>query len=181
VYLRIRLLLLSCIAVLFAACAAPSASSQDAASAKQFVASLYRLYTKNGSGVPFTGSKARQYYHSSLIALFNADQKAVGPGDIPAVDGDPVCSCQDWDGIWDLKVDTQLVAQDRAVAKVSFELSAPHNGVSKDVRHLTMTLVPDEGQWRIWNVVDESDPKSPFDVRKALTDEIRSLNRQPKH
>lgn len=179
-YLRVRLLLFSSIVVLCAGNATPLARAQDSASARLFVESLYRLYTKNGRGVPSTGPEAHLYYHSSLLELWAADVKANGSDNVPAVEADPVCDCQDWSGVWDLKVDIQSIENDRAVVKVSFALSAPKNGTSNYVRRVTMTLAPENGQWRIWNLVDQSDPKAPFDVRKALTDDIRSLGNQQK-
>ena len=43
-----------------------------------------------------------------------------------------------------------------------------------------MTLVPEGGQWRIWDILDKSDPKAPFDLRVELEKEIRASKRSPK-
>src|SRR5208337_2992845 len=104
--------------------AAP-ARAQDANSAKTFIESVYQLYPKGGKGVDWTGPRASQYFHPSLIALMRADSKAAGPDNVPALDGDPICSCQDWEGIFDLKIDIQSPSPDRAEAAVSFALFPP--------------------------------------------------------
>jgi hypothetical protein len=162
---------------LFCACAAiPLAQAQDANSAKQFVESLYKLYAKDGKGVPFTGPQARRDYDSSLLALMRADEKAAA-GDVGVLDGDPICGCQDWEGIFDLHIDIQVQRPDRAIATVSFSLSEPKHRTAADLRHLTMTLVPENGQWRIWNIRDQSDPRNIFDVRDALNEEIQQLKK----
>jgi hypothetical protein len=178
--MRNRWLILLLVAILGACASSRFAPAQDADSARAFVESLYKLYAKGGEGVPLSGASARHYYHSSLIALMRADEKAVGPGDVGAMDGDPVYGCQDWKGIWNLHIDMQMTSTDRAVANVSFALTTPTNATNQDERHILMTLVPENGKWRIWNVRDDSDPKRPFDMREALRQEIRKLTKPPK-
>ncbi len=89
--------------------AVPYAVAQDTDSAKRFVESLYRHYTNHGKGIDFSGPRALNYFDASLNALMDADAKAVGPNEVGVLDGDPICSCQDWEGIWDLKIDVQML------------------------------------------------------------------------
>jgi hypothetical protein len=169
--------------LVMAACiCAPAAvaQAQDANSAKQFVESLYKLYAKEGNGVPSSGAHARLYYHSSLLTLMRADEKAVGPGYVGAIDADPVCGCQDWNGVWDLHVDVKMDGADHAVADVTFFLAAPTHRSKDDLRRLSIVLAPESGQWRIWDVRDESDAKNVFDVRDALSKEIQQLKKPAK-
>ncbi len=166
------------IALLIVLAAPPiPAAAQDAASAKIFLQSAYRLYENGGKGIDFTGPKASTYYHSTLVALIHADIKANGPDNVPAIDFDPICGCQDWDGIWDLKIDVKAESPQRAQAKVSFSLFAPKDRTKDSFRSLEITLVPERGQWRIYNIVDQSDPKAPFDMRKALEEDIASFRK----
>jgi hypothetical protein len=166
------------------ACAPPAvARTQDANSAHQFIESLYKPYAKNGGGVPSSGTNARRYYHSSLLALMRADEKAAGPGEVGAIDGDPVCGCQDWEGIWNLQVEIQMQDATHAIARVSFALSPPGAKCGDNQRRIVFTLVPENGGWRIWNIRDESD-RQPFDVREALRNDIRTAKTPhtgPKH
>lgn len=166
--------------VLAAALSAVPACGQDADSAKQFLASVYEHYANRGMGIDFNGPKSRSVFDPSLIALLHADQKAVGPNEVGVLDGDPICSCQDWEGIWDLKIAVEMESEGRAKAAVSFALFAPKAGSDKDHRSLEMTLVPQGSQWRIWDILDKSDPRTPFDLRAELEKEIHTSKRTSK-
>ncbi len=157
-----------------------SARAKDANSAKLFVESLYGHYANHGPGLDFSGAKARKYFDPSLNALLDADVKAVGPNEVGMLDGDPVCSCQDWDGIWNLKIDIQLVNPERARAAVSFALFDPRDGKKPDLRVLKMTLAGEHGDWRIWDIMDNSDPKAPFALREELKKEIAAYAQHSK-
>lgn len=108
---------------LFACVLAPACSAQDAAAAKTFLQSIYARYTKNSRGVEIAGPGARRFLHSSLIALIREDARAVGPGEVGVLDSDPLCGCQDWDGIFDLRIDMRQVKADHAEALVRFPSS----------------------------------------------------------
>ncbi len=168
------------IALLIALAAPPiPAAAQDAASAKAFLESVYQQYRHGGQGIDLGGHHAGQYYHSSLLTLIRVDDKANSPA-VGVVDADPVCECQDFDGIWDLKIEIQMQGTNRALADVSFALVPPKGRTKDNLYKLRMTLVPERGQWRIYNIVDESDPKEPSDLRKELEKDIASLRKAPK-
>ncbi len=95
--------------------------AQDVDSARRFLESTYRLYDHNGAGVEMGGPYADRFYHSSLIALLQEDEKVMGGG-VGVLDGDPICGCQDWDGIFDLKMKIRPINSDRVEAAVSFAL-----------------------------------------------------------
>jgi hypothetical protein len=151
------------------------AAAQDAASAKTFLQSVYALYSKNGKGATLTS----RYYDSTLLRLVTTDNK-LNAGDIGVLEGDPVCGCQDWEGVWDLNIEIQMVSPNRALADVSFARSAPKGRTKDDLRKLKYTLVLERGQWRIYNILDESDPKTLFDLRGELEKDIASLRKAPK-
>lgn len=160
---------------LFACVILPACSTraQDAASAKTFLQSIYSRYYKKGPGVEIAGPQARQYLHSSLIALLREDSRAVGPGEVGVLDGDPLCSCQDWDGIFNLKIDVREPKAGRVEASVSFALFK--DAKPQERRSLVITLQLEKGAWRVWNVVDRSDGKAAFDLRRELENEIASI------
>jgi hypothetical protein len=172
-FLLLKSFLFSCVVV--PACSAPA---QDAASAKAFLQTIYARYHKDGPGVDVSGAKAARFLHSSLVALLRQDARVVGPGEVGALDGDPLCSCQDWDGIYDLKIDVHEVKEDRAEARVSFALFEPAK--AQDLRSLVITLAGERGAWRVWDVVDRSDAKAVFDLRSALEKEIREYSKGAK-
>lgn len=163
--------LLACVVVPVSA-----ARAQDAASAKTFLQSVYTRYSKNGPGVEIAGPRAGRYLHSSLIGLLRQDARAVGPGEVGVLDGDPLCSCQDWDGIYDLKIDVHDPKDGRAEALVSFALFK--DAKPQDRRSLMIALAQERGVWRVWNVVDRTDAKAVFDLRRELEKEIREYSKR---
>lgn len=170
--MRARLLLTFAFAVAAFLQAAHS-SAQDAASAKTFLTAVYHHYANEGIGIEAFGPHANLYYHSSLIALMLEDQKAASP-DVGAIDGDPICACQEWDGVWDLKIDVSIDAPDRATATATFALSAPQDRPKDSLRKLVFTLAAENGEWRIYDILDQTDPSAPYALRKALQQDIVS-------
>jgi hypothetical protein len=151
--------------------------AQDAASARSFLESLYRLYGKGGKGFSVSGSQGRRVFHSSLLALVNADERANGPDQVGVLDGDPLCSCQDWDALRDLKIEVGTPAAGRALARVSFALFAGKNGTPEDRRRLEITLASEKGRWRVWDVLDKSEPGHPFALRAELVKDLEALKK----
>jgi len=159
--------------------AIPSAA-QDAASAKALLTTIFQDYAKGGQGVDYKSG----YFHSSLVALANADMKAAGT-DIPvAGDGDPICDCQEWDGIWVLKMDVALVTPQRAQAVVTFAIFAPKDRPKDDSRTIKLTLVPERGQWRIFDIEylaePHSEPSAPKTLRQQIQKDIDFYAHPPK-
>lgn len=169
--MQARLLFLFALLILLTAPAIP-AVAQDAASARTFLQSVYALYAKNGKGATLTS----RYYDSTLLRLVTTDNK-LNAGEIGVLEGDPICDCQDWAGIWDLKIEVERQGQSQALANVTFALTAPNGRKQADLRKLQITLVQERGQWRIYDILDESDPKAPFDLRKELEKDIASLRK----
>ncbi len=156
-----------------------SSHAQDAASAKAFLVNIYSQYSRGGRGIDLDGPQSSRYFDSSLLALEKADVKANGPDSAPAMDADPICSCQDWNGIWDLRIDVRIESTQRALANVSFYLAPPKGSIAVEPTKLKFTLVPEHGGWRIWDILDESEPKDIAALRKLLIDDLASLRNNP--
>jgi hypothetical protein len=163
---------LSALLVAVAAAGADSAMAQDASSAKAFLVEAYQHYSKDGSGISVYGPHARRYFHSSLLDLVQVHDKVMG-SDLGEFDGDIICSCMDWGGIFDLRINVQIENAQRATATVSFFLYDGAEREQNSLRRLKFTLVPEQGQWRIWDINDYSDPKFAGTVRQELNDDIR--------
>lgn len=163
-----------------ASVATSAAANVDADAAKAFLTSVYKHYGTGGIGIDSVGPDATRYFHSSLVALLRADQKAASP-DVGAIDADPVCACQDWNGIWKLLIDVRIETPNsdsaRATAKVSFYLSDPKDNPKDSLRKLSIKLAAENGAWRIYDITDETDPTAPFALRKALQDDIAAHSR----
>lgn len=170
--MRTPLLLLAALSVLVPG---KVLAGQDVVSAKAFLDSVYQHYGHKGKGTDFSS----RYYHSSTLALIRKDQKVVGD-DVPACcDADPLCDCQDWEGIRDLKIDVRQDGPNQAEANVSFALFGSKNRKREDLRKLKITLVPERGQWRVYDVLSESEAGQPNDFRKEIQDEIDEYEQHP--
>jgi hypothetical protein len=156
-----------------------SLNAQDAESAEAFLEATYRQYGHDGKGPDLWGPKA-EIFHSSLLRLIRADEKANQPDQAGALDGDPICSCQDWDGIYDLKIDVKPPTGRRTQASVGFYPSSPQQRTARDLRNLTFTLAAEPGQWRIYDILDRSDPSHPGALRQLLQQDIDTLSQAPK-
>ena len=153
--------------------AQPLRAQGNVDSARRFVESIYRLYDLRGPGVDLTGRRAAQTFDTSLVTLMREDQKVIADGEVGVLDGDPICGCQDWDGIFDLKVKIRPINSERAEASVSFALF--NQAAAHDYRSITLTLSHKGEKWRVYDVVDRSNPKEPFALRKELQKEIASI------
>jgi hypothetical protein len=151
--------------------------AQDSASAKAFLVNVYSHYRNNSSGISFYGPHANLYFHSSLLALENTDVKETEPGYAPAIDWDPICGCQDWNGIWDLNIEIHMESPQQAEANVSFAVFDPKDRPGDQTSKLPITLARENGGWRIWDILDESDPKSTISLRKLLENDLTTLHR----
>lgn len=156
-----------------------SSSAQSAASAKTFLDSAFSNYATGRKGVPLTS----RYFHSSLLALIEADEKAADrSNEVPgALDGDPLCNCQEWDGIWDRKIEIAIRDPGRAEATVSFALFGPADRTRDDWRTLRIVLIPEHGAWRIYDIFymqERGAQKVPVQsFRRQLQDDIKDLAR----
>lgn len=153
--------------------------AQDEASARTFMNSVFRLYTKNGKGVPYN----HRYLHSSLLKLIDTDEKLSGE-DIPiAGDGDIVCGCQDWEGFFIKKMELHVDKPGHAEAIVTSSLFKDTNPQTSDIHKFRYILSAEGGQWRILNIEYLTDPGSetnPWSVRDHIEQEIASLRHAKK-
>ncbi len=94
-----RVVLVSCAG--FLACILPAAQAQTAQQADTFVRHLYGQYehpsTPNGPNI--FGKRAASVFSPGLLAIIRRSERATPKGDVGKLDFDPVCSCQDSDGL----------------------------------------------------------------------------------
>ena len=124
--------------------------AQDLTAAHRFVSGLYAAYHGDGRGPDYLGRQAKTVLSPRLLALVRLDAARTPAGDVGALDGDPICDCQDTSGLrlTDLKISG---GDGRAVAKV--RLHFPDGP-----RTLRLDLVALDGRWRVDDVHSESMP-----------------------
>jgi hypothetical protein len=133
--------------------------AQDAKSAEPFLRGIYDRYKAGGTPIEASGSEAANLYDPSLLALIQADQKAVD-GEAGVLDADPICACQDHD-IRSVKISVRPNGKTRVEATATFE-----NLGTTTIVHFDLTAV--DGGWRIADIRE----KGIGSLTKALKDEI---------
>jgi hypothetical protein len=131
-------------AVLLAALlAAPPAQAAPPETPRAFTQRLYQAY---GHGEPdVLGARAPVIFAPRLLALIRHDQASTPAGDVGTLDWDPVCDCQDDDGMRVARLDIQDRGAGRAVARVRLRFAAETTAVKLD-------LVSGPDGWRIADI-----------------------------
>jgi Protein of unknown function (DUF3828) len=147
VSLRIKAILVLCLSA--------TTWAQTPNSAEAFVRGIYAEYAQSGPDI--TGKKADQYFTPAVVQLIRRDQASTPRGYLGRLDSDPFCSCQDSDGLKLIGLSIIPVAEGKAIARTTLE-------VSGDKIELRLTLAKVSGHWRVDNITEEG--KS--DLRKIL-------------
>jgi len=94
-----RVVLVSCAG--FLACILPAAQAQTAQQADTFLRQLYGQYEHPSApdGPNIFGKRAASVFSPGLLAIIRRSERATPKGDVGKLDFDPVCSCQDSDGL----------------------------------------------------------------------------------
>jgi hypothetical protein len=133
-------------AACLASVASPVAAAPDAASARAFVEKLYSRYPSKPNGMAFdpTGKNASEVFDPGMIAAFREDARLAN-GEVGFVDADPLCQCQDDDGLKSKVMSITMTGPNAADAVVN--LQYPDATLA-----LTLHLVPVNGAWRVYDL-----------------------------
>ena len=124
------------------------ASAQDLASARRFVEGLYRAY--HGDGPDYLGRGANKVFSDRILQLLRRDAALTPKGEVGALDGDPICDCQDFE-ISRVRIDVRPAANGAAQAVARFR----NAGTATTIR---LDLIATPGGWRVDNVHSASTP-----------------------
>ncbi len=148
---------------------APARAASDAG-ARAFVAWLYSHYptAEHRPALEPFGPDMGRVFHPNLIALIKQDQR-LADGEVGALDGDPLCDCQDDGGLTFRVASVRSTGPGRASAVVVRAYPS-----DREVEDITLDLVQTQGQWRVWDVHSHDTPS----MRALL---IQSNHRRPAH
>jgi len=124
------------------------AAAQTAETPRQFVTRAFAGY-RSASFNPL--DKPERWFAPRLIAAIRDDAK-LAHGEVGYLDGDPICQCQDPDGMRPSVVRAALHGRDQATVKVS--IGWPHD----KPRPATFSLVRTPTGWRIADVSSADEP-----------------------
>lgn len=139
--------------------AAHSARAQDLPAAQAFVAGLYAAY--HGKGPDYLGREAKATFAPALLRLIRRDATETGPGDVGALDGDPICDCQDFGGLRNVRMKVTGGVKGQARATVRFQISSEWRTVNLD-------LVAIQGHWRVGDVHTADTPSLVSYLTRSL-------------
>ena len=142
----------------FLAMTAP-AQAQSLPDAQTFVAGLYSAYQRQ-PGPDYLGKQLPAVFAPDLIALIKREAASVPKGEVGALDGDPICDCQDWQ-ISNVEVKVSRLKPGTAEAEVRFQNAG-------EPRQVRLDLIAVEGRWR---VIDVHTPDTPS-LAQLLRDSI---------
>ena len=124
------------------------ASSPAGETPKAYMERLYASY-RDSSFNPLT--QPGLYFSPRLVAALREDER-LADGEVGYVDGDPVCQCQDPDGLKATVADVAQDGTDRAKVRVSIGLAG------YEPRAATFSLVRTKAGWRIDDVASADEP-----------------------
>ena len=124
------------------------AAAQPAETPRQFMTRAFAGY-RSASFNPL--DKPERWFAPRLIAAIRDDAK-LAHGEVGYLDGDPICQCQDPDGMRPSVVRAALHGRDQATVKVS--IGWPHD----KPRPATFSLVRTPTGWRIADVSSADEP-----------------------
>lgn len=141
--------------------AVPPAQGKDGA--RNFVQAIYARYSgAQGPGSDFLRKDGQDVFSPTLLRLIKSDVEATPQGFAGRLDFDPICSCQDPDG---LRVESITVAPAKNRLVLATVILHYSDSTSKTVR---LTLVSTKDGWRV------------YDVGSATVPSLRKfLNRDP--
>lgn len=137
--------------------AAPVAQAvPPAADPKAFLQALYANYDGRDHSFSPLGDKAADYFDPDMLGLMSNDAKVTPAGDVGALDGDPICDCQDF-GALKAAITVHQATATHATAVVTITETDTHFGDTVP-QTLTYDLVLVNGAWRIHDITSASTP-----------------------
>lgn len=115
--MRVILALTAAIALSGAATAGRTQEGSEGAA--EFARSIDASYTETGPG-PIDEARLDQVFTPRMAALIRRD-RALADGDLPYLDADPICACQDFENIRVLQTRVSRDARHAIIVTVRFE------------------------------------------------------------
>jgi hypothetical protein len=135
------------------------ARATEPESAKAFLHRVYAPYVAGDMSVAPTGKAAPAIFDARLTALIRKDQRHARE-EVGALDGDPICDCQDFEPLKSLSIVVRPADPKHASATVRFV-----NGIRSV--SLTYRLSAVRSGWRVADIGSEDMPSLVAYLEKA--------------
>lgn len=147
--LRVSIVLLTVLGTAVPA-GAEQTTSTSGETPEHFIRRVYSRYRHGGPGVLTSRPEGTPYYTAELLDAVAKDLEAAH-GEVGAIDSDPLCGCQDFDGLRVTRVSLDTSAADTPKAHVAF-VNLKQKGA------VTLTLSRTLRGWRIADVSEKDMP-----------------------
>jgi len=145
------------LAILAAALVTGLAGAGEPGSARAFVTWIYSHYPSSTHRPEFDAlgdTTKTSVFAPSLIALIDEDAR-LAHGEVGALDGDPLCDCQDDGGMTFKVASVRSVNPTHALAVIY--RSYP-DSMSPELGTITLDLALTKGRWRVYDVRSKDTP-----------------------
>ena len=135
------------------AAAATAAAAPNANSARIWVMGLYAGYADDQFS-PF--ATPENWFAPAVVKALAEDERLTPPGEMGAIDADPVCSCQDPTGMKATVGEIVMTGPGKATVKVKLQWPLPPDPIPDQIpdytRNETLHLVMTGAGWRIADI-----------------------------
>jgi len=133
----------------------PPGRAQDMPAARAFVQQLYAAYEhpSKAGGPDVLGKSAVRIFSPSLLQAIRRDQARTPTGDVPTLDGDPICDCQDPDGLHLVNLTVKPVDSTHASAQATL-----HFPGEQKPSIIALSLLATPAGWRVDDVATAETP-----------------------
>jgi hypothetical protein len=140
---------MACVALL-----AVPAGAAEPAGARSFLVKLYAHYPHRRGAPVFdaTGRSAPLVFDVSLVTLIRDSNRLTPEGDAPPLDGDPICDCQDSDGMSARIGAIRASGASAASARVDLKFAGGEGN------RLDLDLVQSRGHWLVHDIHSKDMP-----------------------
>lgn len=133
------------------------AAASAAETPKAYMERLYAGY-RNKNFNPF--DHPDRYFAPRLLAAIEEDAR-LAKGEVGYVDGDPICQCQDPDGLHASVIGVTPQGRDKAIVRVSIAFTGDKP------RRTNYTLLRTSAGWRIGDVSSADEPSFLAGIEKS--------------
>ena len=144
-----------------AGCATGASAQRGDEGAEAFVRAVYAAYGGDADAAAPPDLGDPSVWSPRMSALIRRDRELAPDGDLPFLDADPLCECQDWEDLRVLAI-TIRHASTGWVARVVFE-----NGGEMLMTMLQLTGDPIRG-WRIDDVLNPPYPSLATELEATI-------------
>ncbi len=134
------------------AIAAPTADD-----ARAFLTGIYSHYATGPSDFDPAFKDQATYFDPEMLALMQEDAR-LNKDEVGALDGDPICDCQDFTRITAVVTIDSVTATTATATVIATETDPGVRPEDRKPRHFTYNLVVVNGQWRIHDMTTPSIP-----------------------